>query len=115
MSESDRRRRDYDAAFALPLPGLLCDLEMGIGGVQLPDEFFAASPAIQIEVITDWQKSLAELRLRALAQLFHALAAALGDCPEAQKMDRFRATCASLEIECPADMESVLARYPAGS
>jgi hypothetical protein len=115
MSESDRRRRDYDAAFPLPMPGLLCDLEMGIGGVHLPDEFFAASPAIQIEVITDWQRSLAELRMRALATLFRTLAAALGDCPEAEKMERFLATCQSLEIECPADMAAVLARYPQGS
>ena len=115
MSESDRRRRDYDAAFPLPMPGLLCDLEMGIGGVHLPDDFFTASPAVQIEVIADWQKALGELRMGALAKLFRALSAALGDCPEAEKMERFRATCRSLEIECPDEMAAVLARHPQGA
>ena len=113
VGESDRRRRDYDAAFALPMPGLLCDLEMGIGGVQLPDEFFAASPAVQVEVIVDWQRSLDELRLHALAKLYRSLSAALGDCPDAEKMERFRATCKSLEIECPANMTAVLVRCQA--
>ena len=115
MSESQRRRRDYDAAFPLPMPGLLCDLEMGIGGVQLPDDFFTASPAVQIEVIVDWQRSFEDLRLRALANLYRALAAKLGDCPDAEKLERFRATCRSLEIDCPADMSAVLAAHHLGS
>jgi len=115
MKDSDRRRRDYDAAFALPLSGLMCDLELGIGGVQLPDEFFAASPAVQIEVIADWQRSLEDLRLRALAELWRKLGAALGDCSDDEKMERFRVTCRSLEIDCPQDMAAVLARFRQGS
>ncbi len=111
MGESNRRRRDYDAAFALPMAGLLCDLEMGIGGVQLPDEFFAASPALQIEVIADWQRALEDFRMRALVSLWCKLGAALGSCSDGEKMERFRVTCRSLDIECPKDMAAVLARH----
>ena len=111
MSDSGSRRRDDPAAFPLPIVGLFADLELGVGCVNLPDGFFAASSAIQIEVISDWQRSLDDLRLRALVRLYRDLAAALPNCSEAEKMERFRVTCQSLEIDCPDDITALLAKY----
>jgi hypothetical protein len=73
--------------------------------------FFAASSAIQIEVISDWQREFEELRLRALVKLYRDLAAALPQCSDAEKLERFRITCQSLELDVPEDMATLLATY----
>jgi len=112
MSEGDARRRKDPAAFPLPIGGLFADLELGVGCVNLPDEFHAASSAIQIEVISDWQRAFDEQRQRALARLYRDLASALGDeVSDDEKLQRFRVTCQSLDIACPEDMATILARY----
>jgi len=111
MSNSSSRRRGDPAAFPLPIGGLFADLELGGGCINLPDDFFAASGAIQVEVISDWQRALEELRHRALVRLYRDLADALPDCSDAGKMERFRVTCQRLEIECPEDMTPLLARF----
>jgi len=111
MSDPGSRRRDDPAAFPLPITGLFADLELGVGCLNLPDGFFAASSAIQIEVISDWQRSLDELRLRALVRLYRDLAAALPNCSDAERLERFRVTCQSLEIDCPDDITALLAKY----
>jgi len=111
MSDSSSRRRDDPAAFPLPIGGLFADLELGVGCINLPDGFFAASSAIQIEVLSDWQRAFEELRLRALVRLYRDLASALPNCSDAEKFERFRVTCESLDIDFPADMPALLARY----
>jgi hypothetical protein len=110
MSTSGSRRGDDPAAFPLPIGGLFADFELGVGCVNLPDDFFAASSAIQIEVISDWQNAFEELRLRALVRLYRDLAGALPHCSDAEKFERFRVTCQSLEIDCPEDITALLAR-----
>jgi hypothetical protein len=110
MSASHSRRHDDPAAFPLPVGGLFADLEMGIGTVRLPDDFHAASSAVQIEVIADWQRAFDELRQRALARLYRDLAGALGDLTDEEKLERFRITCKSLDIACPDDMTTLLQR-----
>jgi hypothetical protein len=111
MSGPGSRRRDDDAAFPLPISGLFADLELGVGAVNLPDGFFAASSAIQIEIIADWQREFEVLRLRAMVKLYRDLAAALPQCSEAEKLERFRVTCQSLELDFPEDMPALLAKY----
>jgi hypothetical protein len=111
MSDKPPRRHDDPAAFPLPMSGLFADLELGVGCVNLPDDFFAASSAIRIEVLSDWQRALDELRSQALVQLYRDLAAALGDVPDSEKLERFRVTCQSLDIACPDDMAALLQRY----
>jgi hypothetical protein len=111
MSDSGSRRKDDPAAFPLPISGLFADLELGVGCLSLPDMFFAASSAIQIEVISDWQREFEELRLRALVKLYRDLAAALPQCSDAEKLERFRITCQSLELDVPEDMATLLATY----
>lgn len=99
------------AAFPLPISGLFADLELGVGCLNLPDDFFAASSAIQIEVISDWQREFEELRLRALVKLYRDLAAALPDMADDEKLERFRVTCRNLDIDLPEDLAALLARY----
>lgn len=111
MSDPDSRRIDDGAALALPISGLFADFELGVGRVNLPDGFFDASSAIQIEIIADWQRDFEELRLRALVRLYRDLAAALPHCCDAEKLQRLRITCQSLELECPEDMAALLAKY----
>lgn len=111
MSDPGSRRKDDPAAFPLPIGGLFADLELGVGAVNLPDGFFAASSAIQIEVIADWQRAFETLRLRAMVRLYRDLAAALPQCSDAEKLERFRVTCQSLELDCPEDMPALLAKY----
>jgi hypothetical protein len=111
MSDRSSRRHGDPAAFPLPMGGLFADLELGVGAINLPDDFFAASAAVQIEIISDWQRALDELRLRALVRMYRDLAQALGDASDDEKLQRFRVTCESLEIECPADMPALLQRY----
>ena len=111
MSGSRSGRGADPAAFPIPVSGLFADLELGVGCINLPDDFFAASSAIQIEVIADWQRELHELRLRALVKLYRDLAAALPDMGDDERLERFRVTCHSLDIEVPEDMAALLARY----
>jgi hypothetical protein len=111
MSDSSSRRHDDPAAFPLPISGLFADLELGVGCLNLPDDFFSASSAIQIEIISDWQRQFEELRLRAIVKLYRDLAGALPDMPDEEKLERFRTTCQSLEIEVPDDMAALLARF----
>ncbi|HJV60271.1 MAG TPA: hypothetical protein VJ743_04955 [Albitalea sp.] len=110
MSDSRARRHDDPAAFPLPMNGLFADLELGVGCVNLPDDFFAASGAIQIEVLGDWQRAFEELRLRAVVRLYRELSAALPDLSDEEKLQRFRITCQSLDIDVPDDMASLLQR-----
>lgn len=111
MSDSRARRHDDPAAFPLPLTGLFADLELGVGCINLPDDFFEVSSAIQIEILADWQRGFDELRLRAVVRLYRDLASALPDLTEEEKLQRFRITCQSLDIEIPDDMTTLLQRF----
>lgn len=111
MSDSRARRHGDAAAFPLPMSGLFADLELGVGCVGLPDDFFTASSAIQIEVLSDWQRALEELRLRAVVRLYRELSAALPDLSEDDRLQHFRVTCQSLDIEVPDDMPALLQRF----
>ena len=110
MSDNDAGQHD-PAAFPLPISGLFADFEMGIGCISLPDDFFAASGAIQIEVIADWQRAFDELRRRALVRLYRDVTSAYPNLPGEQKLERFRVTCQSLDIDCPDDIADLLQRY----
>jgi hypothetical protein len=112
MNAPRRRRRRVDDPAALPIPmsGLFADLELGVGHVSLPDEFFGSSNATQVEVIADWQRALDEVRLRALARFYRELDAMLKDLPERERLARFRTVCSSLDIDCPDDLKTLLDR-----
>ncbi len=96
------------AAFHLPLLGLYADLEAGCGSVRLPDEFAACSPAIQVEILGDWMRALAQLRRQALLQLYRTLCDGMPQLGPGEKLARFRSTCDALGIEVPPDFASML-------
>ncbi len=65
MAAPQQHDEDVDSAeFQLPLLGLYADLELGRGSVSLPDEFTQAPASVQLALIDDWQRGLAQLRLR---------------------------------------------------
>ncbi|MDH5540904.1 MAG: hypothetical protein OEY03_15985 [Rhizobacter sp.] len=90
-------------SFQLPLLGLYADLEMGCGSVHLADELLRCSPAVQLEILSDWQRDLSGHRWRALHALHAELARAHPELPPAQQTALFHSTCRSLGIEVPAD------------
>lgn len=100
-----------DEGFAQPIHGLFADLDAGLGCINLPDDFAQAPSANQLSVINDWQRSLDAHRRRALVGLFRELSAATGDAPLPERLARFRDTCATLGLECPADMGLLLQQH----
>ena len=100
-----------DDGFAQPVHGLFADLDAGLGCINLPDDFAQAPSANQLSVIADWQRALDDHRRRALVGLFRELSAATGDAPLPERLDRFRATCATLGLECPPDMGLLLQQH----
>jgi hypothetical protein len=98
--------------FVVPVHGLFADVDAGLGCVHLPDDFALAPCANQLSVIDHWQRSLDAHRRRALVGLFRELSAATGEeVPLPERMARFRATCATLGLECPADMALLLQQH----
>ncbi|MEW6704496.1 MAG: hypothetical protein AB1430_06555 [Pseudomonadota bacterium] len=93
-----------DESFMLPIAGLFGDLDTGAGTVQLPDAFFAASPQVQLNLAADWQRALAQLRLRAFEQLYRELAYRHRfDGPE-EVARRFSDACRQLGQEWPPEL-----------
>jgi hypothetical protein len=112
MNAADTTDGEIEAAeLQLPMLGLYADLELGRGSVSLPDDFTACSCAVQIEVITDWQRALAKYREHALVQMYLALSASQPELDPGQRLERFRSTCDTLGIEVPADIAGILQQY----
>ena len=100
-----------DEGFVLPVHGLFADLDAGLGCIGLPAEFAQAPGAIQLKVIGDWQRALETQRRRAIVALFRELSAAAADAPLPDRLERFRETCLTLGIDCPADMGLLLQQH----
>lgn len=91
MSDHCTSQHNDPAAFPLPIGGLFADLELGIGALSLPDDFFAASGAVQMQIIADWHLSLEQLRRRALLQMCTDEAAAFEGRSQTDKVVALRA------------------------
>jgi hypothetical protein len=90
--------------FQLPMSGLFADLELGRGCVQLPDSFHASCSLVKLQVLRDWQHSLACIRRDAIRQFADELASGRPEMDAAQRHALVRTTCASLRIELPAEL-----------
>jgi len=66
-----------DEELQLPVHGLFADLELGRGSVLLPDEFLQCSGLLQLQIIDQWQQSLARCRNNALRLLWQEELAAV--------------------------------------
>lgn len=104
---SDERAED-EATFALPMYGLFADVESGHGFVRLSDDFESASSAIQLEILAGWRRDLNARWTATLVKLFNDVSKAMPGVSLEVRVKRFRATCASLEIECPDDLDTLL-------
>ena len=90
--------------FQLPMSGLFADLELGRGCVQLPDEFHDSPSLVKLQILRDWQHSLACIRRDAIRQFADELSSGRPEMDPAQRQALVRATCASLHIEMPAEL-----------
>ena len=63
-TRSDRPGTSDPEEFQLPLPGLYGDLELGRGSVQLDDEFQHCASLVKLQLLRDWQRSLAATGIR---------------------------------------------------
>jgi len=97
-----------DATFALPMYGLFADVESGHGFVRLSEEFECASSAIQLEILAGWRRDLNARWKATLVKLFNDVSKAMPGVSLEVRVKRFRATCISLEIECPDDLDTLL-------
>lgn len=100
--------RAEESTFALPMYGLFGDVESGHGFVRLADDFESASSAIQLEILAGWRRDLNERWKHTLVKLFDDVSRAMPGVSLEVRVKRFRATCASLEIECPDDLDPLL-------
>lgn len=108
MGNPSAIERTEESTFALPMYGLFADVESGHGFVRLADDFESASSAIQLEILAGWRRDLNERWRHTLVKLFDDVSKAMPGVSRDVRVKRFRATCASLEIECPADLQAWL-------
>lgn len=93
--------------FQLPVHGLYADLEMGRGSVMLPEDFAHCSSLVKLEILRDWQRSLARYRHDAMRQFAHELTGGFPELGTSERLALFRSTCESLHIEVPSDFGAV--------
>jgi hypothetical protein len=93
--------------FQLPLPGLFADLELGRGSVLLGDEFTQCSSLVKLQLLRDWQRSLASYRHQAMKQFAQELTGGSPELPADERVALFRSTCESLRIEVPSGFDAL--------
>ncbi len=91
--------------FQLPMNGLYADLELGRGSVHLPDEFLACSSLVRLELIRDWQRSLARYREHAMKQFAAELGSGNPGLAAKERTALIRATCETLHIDVPTGFD----------
>jgi hypothetical protein len=93
--------------FQLPLPGLFADLELGRGSMLLGDDFLQCSSLVKLQVLRDWQKSLASYRHQAMQQFAQELTGGSPGLAADERMALIRSTCESLRIEVPSGFDAL--------
>ena len=97
--------------FQMPLPGLFADLELGRGSVLLGDDFQRSPSLVKLQLLRDWQRSLAQYRHDAMTQFAKELTGHAPDLEPEQRLALFRSTCATLHIDVPSGFD-VLTTVP---
>jgi hypothetical protein len=93
--------------FQLPLPGLFADMELGRGSVLLDDEFQHCPSLVKLQLLRDWQRSLARYRHEAMTQFAHELTGGLPGLAASERLALFRSTCENLRIEVPSGFDAL--------
>lgn len=93
--------------FQLPLPGLFGDLELGRGSVLLSDDFLHCPSLVKLQLLRDWQRSLARYRHQAMTQFAHELTGGSPGLAASERLALFRSTCENLRIEVPSGFDAL--------
>jgi hypothetical protein len=93
--------------FQLPMNGLFADMELGRGSMRLADDFQQCGSLVKLQIIRDWQRSLARLRHAAMQQFAQELCSGQPQMEPGERQALIRSTCESLRIELPADFAVV--------
>ena len=93
--------------FQMPLPGLYADLELGRGSIRLTDDFLGCPSLAKLELIRDWQRSLAQYRHEAMTQFAKELTGGAADLQAGERLELFRSTCKTLHIDVPTGFDAL--------
>ena len=93
--------------FQMPLPGLFADLELGRGSVLLSDDFQHSPSLVKLQLLRDWQRSLARYRQEALSQFASDLTGGAPSLPASERLALVRSTCEALRIEVPSGFDAL--------
>jgi len=103
---SPRGTSDPDE-FQLPMSGLYADLEQGRGSIRLTDEFLDCPSLVKLELLRDWQRSLAGYRRAAMTQFAHELTGGTTGLAAGERLELFRSACATLRIDIPTGFDAL--------
>jgi hypothetical protein len=94
--------------FQMPLPGLFADLELGRGSVLLGDDFQRSPSLVKLQLLRDWQRSLARYRTEAMTQFARELTGGAPSLPNNERLALVRSTCEALRIEVPTGFDALI-------
>jgi hypothetical protein len=110
MHTTELQTTRADEAFFLPAAGFFADESVGVGHVQLPDDFGSLAPELQLGVLAGWCAGIEACKSRALVALFRSRCAD-DALPLPQRLAKFYAYCKARAIEVPSDFVVALQRY----
>lgn len=93
--------------FQMPLPGLYADLELGRGSIRLGADFNGCPSLVRLELIRDWQRSLAGYRHEAMLQFARELTGGATDLAAGERLELFRSACRTLHIDVPTGFDAL--------
>jgi hypothetical protein len=94
--------------FQMPLPGLFGDLELGRGSVMLADDFRQCPSLVKLQLLRDWQRSLARYRHDAMKQFAAELTGVAPGLAASERAALLRSTCETLRIELPSGFDALM-------
>ena len=93
--------------FQLPLSGLYADLELGRGSIRLGAEFHGCASLVKLELIRDWQRSLARYRHQAMTEFAEELTGGSAGLAASERLELFRSTCKTLRLDVPSGFDAL--------
>ena len=94
--------------FQMPLPGLFADLELGRGSVLLCDDFQHSPSLVKLQLLRDWQRSLARYRQEAMTQFARELTGSAPGVPSGERLALVKSTCEALRIDLPTGFGALI-------
>ena len=94
--------------FQLPLHGLFADLELGRGSIRLGKDFHDCTSLVKLQLLRDWQRSLARYRQEAMTQFARELTGGAPSLPNHERLALVKSTCEALRIELPTGFDALM-------